>query len=184
MAFETLLARTPRLRGRVTMLAFLVPSRTSLREYGDYGRKVQGAVDRINARFGRADWRPVRLFYENDYAQALAGLAIADVILVNPLVDGMNLVAKEAAIVNERDAALVLSETAGAFDQMAEGVLSVAPADVIGTAQALRDGLAMPRRERARRLELLRQGVEREDIAWWLRTQLDDLTEIAARRRR
>jgi trehalose 6-phosphate synthase len=96
----------------------------------------------------------------------------------------MNLVAKEAAIVNERDAALVLSETAGAFDQMAEGVLSVAPADVIGTAQALRDGLAMPRRERARRLELLRQGVEREDIAWWLRTQLDDLTEIAARRRR
>ena len=184
MAFETLLARTPRLRRRVTMLAFLVPSRTSLREYGDYGRKVQGAVDRINARFGRADWRPVRLFYENDYAQALAGLAIADVILVNPLVDGMNLVAKEAAIVSERDAALVLSETAGAFDQMANGVLSVAPADVIGTAQALRDGLAMPRRERARRLALLREGVEREDITWWLRTQLDDLAEIAARRRR
>jgi trehalose 6-phosphate synthase len=183
LAFETLLSRAPRLRGRVTMLAFLVPSRTSLREYGDYGRKVQAAVDRINARFGRADWRPVRLFYENDYAQALAGLSIADVILVNPLVDGMNLVAKEAAVVSDRDAAIVLSETAGAYDQMADGVLTVAPADVIGTAQALRDGLEMPRRERAARLATLRDGVEREDITWWLRTQLEDLAEIASRRR-
>ena len=182
-AFEALLSRAPRLRGQVTMLAFLVPSRTALREYGDYGRKVQGAVDRINARFGRADWRPVRLFYENDYAQALAGLSIADVVLVNPLVDGMNLVAKEAVVVSDRDAAIVLSETAGAFDQMADGVLSVAPADVIGTAQALRDGLEMPRHERAARLATLREGVEREDITWWLRTQLDDLTEIAGRRR-
>ncbi len=183
LAFETLLSRAPRLRGRVTMLAFLVPSRTSLREYGDYGRKVQAGVDRINARFGRADWRPVRLFYENDYAQALAGLSIADVILVNPLVDGMNLVAKEAAVVSDRDAAIVLSETAGAYDQMADGVLTVAPADVIGTAQALRDGLEMPRRERAARLATLRDGVEREDITWWLRTQLEDLAEIASRRR-
>ena len=67
-AFEALLQRNPRLRGRVTFLAFLVPSRTGLREYGDYGRKVQGAVERINARYGRAGYRPVQLFYENDYA--------------------------------------------------------------------------------------------------------------------
>ena len=132
-----------------TFLAFLVPSRTSLREYGDYGRKVQAAVDRINARFGRADYRPVMIFYENDYAQALAGLSIADVVLVNPLIDGMNLVAKEAVVVAERDPAIVLSETAGAFDQMADGVLPVAPADVVGTADALAAGLAMPRGERA-----------------------------------
>ncbi|MGH2455208.1 MAG: alpha,alpha-trehalose-phosphate synthase (UDP-forming), partial [Candidatus Limnocylindria bacterium] len=136
-AFEALLQRNPRMRGRVTFLAFLVPSRTSLREYGDYGRRVQGVVDRINARFGRAGYRPVQLFYENDYAQALAGLSIADVVLVNPLIDGMNLVAKEAVVVSQRDAAIVLSETAGAFDQMADGVLPVAPADVAGTADAL-----------------------------------------------
>jgi trehalose 6-phosphate synthase len=183
-AFEALLTRNPRLRGAVTFLAFLVPSRTGLREYGDYGRQVQGAVDRINARFGRAGYRPVQLFYENDYAQALAGLSIADVVLVNPLVDGMNLVAKEAAVVSQRDAALVLSETAGAFDQMAEGVLPVAPADVVGTADALAEGLAMPRRERARRLAGLRADVEREDITWWLRRQLVDLTAIAERPRR
>ncbi|HYM52176.1 MAG TPA: trehalose-6-phosphate synthase, partial [Candidatus Dormibacteraeota bacterium] len=163
-AFEALLQRTPKLRGRVTFLAFLVPSRTGLREYGDYGRKVQAAVERINARFGLAGYRHVQLFYENDYAQALAGLSIADVVLVNPLIDGMNLVAKEAATVSGRDAAIVLSETAGAYDQMADGVLPVAPADVVGTADALAAGLAMPRAERAERLARLRAGVEREDL--------------------
>jgi len=178
LAYEALLQRQPRLRGHISFLAFLVPSRTGLREYGDYGRQVQSAVDRINARFGRAGWRPVQLFYENDYAQALAGLSIADVVLVNPLVDGMNLVAKEAVVVSQRDAVLVLSETAGAFDQMADGVLAVAPADVVGTADALATALAMPAKERARRLAKLRRGVEREDITWWLRRQLEDLTEL------
>jgi trehalose 6-phosphate synthase len=182
LAYEALLQRQPRLRGRVSFLAFLVPSRTSLREYGHYGRMVQNAVDRINARFGQAGWRPIQLFYENDYAQALAGLSIADVVLVNPLVDGMNLVAKEAAVVSERGAAIVLSETAGAYDQMADGVLSVAPADVVGTADALAEALAMAPEERARRLRLLRRGVESEDITRWLCGQLEDLVEIAGRR--
>jgi trehalose 6-phosphate synthase len=179
MAYEALLQRNPRLRGRISFLAFLVPSRTGLREYGHYGREVQSVVDRINARYGRAGWRPVQLFYENDYAQALAGLSIADVVLVNPLVDGMNLVAKEAVVVSKRDAVLVLSETAGAFDQMADGALAVAPADVVGTADALATALAMPRAERARRLANLRRGVEREDITWWLRRQFEDLAELA-----
>jgi trehalose 6-phosphate synthase len=181
-AFETLLQRNPRYRGRVTFLAFLVPSRTGLREYGHYAREVQATIDRINARFSRAGHRPIQLFFENDYAQALAGLAIADVILVNPLVDGMNLVAKEAAIVSRRNAAIVLSETAGAHDQMADGVIPVAPADVVGTADALRDAIEMPEEERALRLERLRVGVEREDITWWLRHQLSDLAEIVERR--
>ena len=178
LAYEALLQRHARLRGRISFLAFLVPSRTGLREYGHYGRMVQSAVDRINARFGRAGWRPVQIFYENDYAQALAGLSIADVVLVNPLVDGMNLVAKEAVIVSDRDAVLVLSETAGAFDQMADGALPVAPADVVGTADALAAALEMPVEERRRRLAELRRGVEREDITWWLRRQLEDLTEL------
>ncbi len=179
LAYEALLVRHPRLRGRISFLAFLVPSRTGLKEYGDYGRSVQNAVDRINARFGRAGWRPIQIFYENDYAQALAGLSIADVVLVNPLVDGMNLVAKEAVVVSQRDAALVLSETAGAYDQMAAGAIAVAPADVVGTADALAAGLAMDRDERRRRLARMRRGVEREDISWWLRRQLEDLAALA-----
>ena len=178
LAYEALLQRHPRLRRNISFLAFLVPSRTSLREYGEYGRKVQNVVDRINARFGRSDWRPVELYYENDYAQGLAAMSIADVVLVNPLIDGMNLVAKEAVVVSERDAVLVLSETAGAFAQMADGVLPVAPADVVGTADALARALEMPAEERRRRLAALRRGVEREDITWWLRRQLDDLAAL------
>jgi len=181
-AFEALLSRYPRYHGKVTFLAFLVPSRTNLREYGDYGRKVQAAVDRINARHGRAGYRPVQLFYENDYAQAMAGLSIADVVLVNPLVDGMNLVAKEAVVVNDRPGVLVLSETAGAFDQMADGVLPVAPADVVGTADALHVALQMPLAEREARLARLRAGVEAQDITWWLSRQLDDLARIVEQR--
>ncbi len=183
-AFEALLARYPRYRGRVTFLAFLVPSRTNLREYGHYGRQVQGAVDRINARYGRAGYRPVQLFYENDYAQAMAGLSIADVILVNPLIDGMNLVAKEAVVVNDRPGVLVLSETAGAYEQMADGVLPVAPADVVGTADAMRMALEMPVAEREARLARLRAGVEAQDITWWLFRQMADLADVVEGRPR
>lgn len=182
-AFEALLTRYPRFRGRVTFLAFLVPSRTALREYRYYARQVKDVVERINARFGLAGHAPVRVFYEHDYPQALAGLSIADVVLVNPLIDGMNLVAKEAAIVSQRNAAIVLSETAGAYDQMAGGVLPVAPADVVGTADAMARGLDMPLVERAAHLEQLRHGVEREDITWWLRRQFEELSEIVERRR-
>jgi len=179
-AFETLLDQKPSLRDRVTFLAFLVPSRTSIREYRDYGRQVHDTAERLNARFSRAGRPVVRIFYENNYAQALAGLSIADLVLVNPLIDGMNLVAKEAVVVSERDAVLVLSETAGAYDQMADGVLPVAPADLVGTADAMARGLAMSRTERRERLERLRTGVEREDVRWWLRRQFEDLGRIAA----
>ena len=165
-AVEEPAARLRRLRGAAAALPAL-PRRGHLprvpgpvadraREYGQYAREVQATIDRINARFSRHGHRPIQIFYENDYAQALAGLSIADVVLVNPLVDGMNLVAKEAAVVSERNAVLVLSETAGAFDQMAGGVLPVAPADVVGTADALRTALEMPAAERAERLAGLR----------------------------
>jgi trehalose 6-phosphate synthase len=91
-------------------------------------------------------------------------------------------VAKEAVVVSERNAVLVLSETAGAYDQMADGVLAVAPTDVVGTAEALATALEMPAPERARRLVGMRRGVEREDLSWWLRHQLEDLTEIVGNR--
>ena len=112
------------------------------------------------------------------YTAVVAALKPGNRVLVNPLVDGMNLVAKEAVVVSERDAVLVLSETAGAFDQMADGALPVAPADVVGTAEALARGLAMEPADRTRRLAKLRRGVEREDITWWLGRQLEDLAEL------
>jgi len=101
-AFELLLRRNPALRGRVRFLAFLVPSREQLPAYRRYREQVITLVHRINARHGRPGWQPIEVFYENHYLQALAGMTLYDVLLVNPILDGMNLVAKEGPIVNER----------------------------------------------------------------------------------
>jgi trehalose 6-phosphate synthase len=136
-------------------------------------------VDDINERHGTPGWKPIEIFYENDYVQALAGMSEADVMLVNPIIDGMNLVAKEAPIVSSRDAVLILSEGAGAFEQLHDGVLPVTPTDIEGTAKALEMALAMPPEERARRAALLRSEVEQNDISTWLYQQLSDLALLA-----
>jgi trehalose 6-phosphate synthase len=113
----------------------------------------------------------------SEYALAIAALSLADVVLVNPVVDGMNLVAKEAAIVSQ--GTLVLSETAGAAEQLAADSLMVSAADVHGTSEMLERGLDMPADERARHLRSLRASVRQEDLAWWLTRQLRDLAAVA-----
>jgi trehalose 6-phosphate synthase len=180
-AFELLLRRNPALRGRVRFLAFLVPSREQLPAYRRYREQVITLVHRINARHGRLGWQPIEVFYENNYMQALAGMALYDVLLVNPILDGMNLVAKEGPIVNERAGVLVLSEGAGAHQQLGGLALSVAPADVQGTAELLERALEMPQPEREARAAALRLAIEREDLNAWLRAQLDDIELAAAR---
>jgi trehalose 6-phosphate synthase len=109
---------------------------------------------------------------------AIAALRVADVVLVNPIVDGMNLVAKEAVLVGERDPVLVLSETAGAAEQLAADAISIAAADVVGTAAALERGLMMAPEERRARLRRMRGSVRQEDLDWWLTRQLRDLAAI------
>src|SRR5439155_11179731 len=113
-AFDGLLTRYPELTGRVKFWAFLVPSRTEMKIYKDYTKEVFALVDQINERHGSDAWRPIEVFYENDYTQALAAMTLYDVLLVNPIMDGMNLVAKEGPAVNQRDGVLILSEGAGA----------------------------------------------------------------------
>ncbi|MDP8921874.1 MAG: trehalose-6-phosphate synthase, partial [Chloroflexota bacterium] len=143
-AFERLLECRPEWRERVTFRSFLVPSRSTIPEYRRLAGEVFALVDRINLRFGTPAWQPIRLAYEHDREQALAGLSLADVMLVNPVADGMNLVAKEGAIVNDRDGVLVLSTTAGAYEELGPACLGVDPLDVAGTADALARALTMP----------------------------------------
>lgn len=179
-AYATLLDRQPEIVGKVKFLAFLVPSRTRIPEYRDYLQAVRETVERVNQRFGTADWRPIELFYENNYPQAIAAMSLADVVLVNPIMDGMNLVAKEAPIVSQRNAVLVLSEGAGAHHQLKNGALSIAPGDVEGTTEALLQALAMPDPERVERLATLRRAIESEDITWWIARQVEDIAELGA----
>jgi trehalose 6-phosphate synthase len=177
LAFEALLERRPDLRRSVRFVAVQDASRTGIAEYAEYAQAVREVVDRING--GAADDdQPIWIHDGSDYAAAIAALRIADVVLVNPVVDGMNLVAKEAVLVGERDPALVLSETAGAAEQLAADALTVAPADIVGTVDALERGLEMPREERRARLRRLRASVRHEDLDWWLTRQLRDLAAI------
>jgi trehalose 6-phosphate synthase len=179
-AFDRFLEDHEDWRGRVNFLAFLVPSRTGIPEYRAHAESVFRLVDGINARYGKPGWKPIRLFYENNRLQALVGLTLYDALLVNSLADGMNLVAKEGPAVNQMDGALVLSTTAGAFEELCEGAIAVRADDVEGTARALHTALTLSAEERRGRASLLRRALFRHDLGRWLRLQLEDLDEISA----
>jgi trehalose 6-phosphate synthase len=176
LAFEALLRRRPELRRNVRFLAIQSISRENVPEYARYATDVREVVARING-MADPDDAPIWLLDGSEYALAIAALSLADVVLVNPVVDGMNLVAKEAAIVSH--AALVLSETAGAAEQLAADSLTVSAADVAGTAEMLEAGLEMSYDERTQRLRRLRASVRSEDLEWWLTRQLRDLAAVA-----
>jgi trehalose 6-phosphate synthase len=178
-AWELLLERHPEYRGQVNLLQFLVPSRTELGVYQTYTDEIFELVDSINDHYGDVNWQPVQVFYENNYAQAIAGMSFYDVLFVNPLIDGMNLVSKEGPLVNERDGVLVLSETAGSAEQLGALSLNVAPTDLEGTVRALHAALSMPPDERRNRAEALKKMIDEEDISFWLESQFRDLVTIS-----
>ena len=179
-AYELLLNRHPDLQGKINFLAFLVPSRTHIRQYQRYMDEIKQVVAGINQKFGTDDWQPITTFMENNYTQAIAGMKLYDVLLVNTIMEGMNLVAKEGPVVNTRDGVLVLSETSGAFGQLAEGALPVSPTDIEGTMEALYQAINMYPEERKRRAALLVESVNQEDINHWICRQLEDLCDLTA----
>jgi len=178
-AYGRLLEQHPEWRGKVRFLAFLVPSRTAIPEYRHYEAETFAEVTAINRRYGTLDWTPITLFYEQNRAQALAALSLYDVLLVNPLVDGLNLVSKEGPVLNERDGVLVLSSTAGSFAELQGGAIAVDPFDIEAGADALHQALSMDDGERRERAQRLRSAIFRHDLARWLRLLLEDLEGIA-----
>lgn len=180
-AFDLLLRQRRDLHGRVRFLAFLVPSRTKIPEYRRYADEVMTAAEQINQSHGRDGWQPVQVFFEDNYPQALAAMTLYDVLLVSPLADGMNLVAKEGPVVNRRDGVVVLSKMAGAHAQLQEAVLSIEPTDVIGMAASLGAALDMPTARRRALAVRLREIVERQDLMYWLHSQFSDINAILQR---
>jgi trehalose 6-phosphate synthase len=178
LAYETLLRRWPELRGRICFLAFLIPSRQSIPIYRKYEREVRALIRRINAEYGIDEWQPIVSFFDNNRPRALAAMRRYDVLIVNPIIDGMNLVAKEGPAVNERHGVLVLSRTAGAFEQLAEVALPITPTDIDETATELYEALRMSSRERAQRAERARAIVEAETPVDWALEQLRDAVEL------
>jgi trehalose 6-phosphate synthase len=172
LAFDELLEQWPQWRGRVSFAAAIYPSREGLAEYLAYRQEIDHLVERVNARWGRPGWDPIVLYTDDDYARSMALLRRYDVLVVNPLADGMNLVAKEGPQVNERDGVLVLSTEAGAWDELHDASLSVHPCDVSATAEALAEALELDPDERSRRARVLRRRVTSRTPRDWLDDQL------------
>jgi trehalose 6-phosphate synthase len=181
-AYEMLLRRAPSWRGRVKFLALLSPSRGEVPEYREYGDAALAEAERVNGELGDDGWTPIEVRLRDDYPGALAAYGLYDVLFVNPVIDGMNLVAMEGPILNRRQGVLVLSRNAGAFGRLGRYALSVNPFDLRETYEALRTALDMPLDERTRRARGLSRLVLSNPPARWVREQLDDLER--ARRRR
>ncbi len=175
LAFRTLLRERPQWRGRVTHVAFAYPSRGDLPEYRAYTQAVRDLAAEVNAEFQTPDWQPLILHVEDDFARSLAAYRLADVVLVNPIRDGMNLVAKEVPVVSERGCALVLSREAGACVELGEDALVVNPYDVSETAAALHEALEMDERERAERCQRLAAAATALPPQAWFAAQVDAL---------
>ena len=173
-AYRTLLEKHPEHRGKVQMMALLVPSRMEVDEYQNYLRDIMSEAGMINANYSTPFWESVRIVVGDNYERAIAAMQFYDVLLVNPIADGMNLVAKEGVLVNQKDGVLILSEDAGAFYELGEHALTVSPFDTFGTANAIHEGLTMPPDEKNKRAEALRKIVINADIRDWFYRQVDD----------
>lgn len=177
-AFGIFLDLHPELHGRVTLLALLDPSRQDIPEYSEYLGAIQREVRAVNDRFQHEGWLPIQLEIADNFPQSVAAYKQFDVLLVNAVFDGMNLVSKEAPLVNERDGVVVLSENAGAHEEIGEWALTVNPFDVYGQAQAIHEALQLPAAERRRRIEAIREHVREHDIEGWIEAQLADLYRV------
>ncbi|PZG43631.1 trehalose-6-phosphate synthase [Spongiactinospora gelatinilytica] len=174
LSYREFLAQYPEWHGRVVHLAFAYPSRHDLPEYREYTAAVQRCAKEIEDDYATEDWDPLILNVHDDYPRSLAAYRMADVLLVNPIRDGMNLVAKEGPILSPRSA-LVLSREAGAAAELGRDAILVNPYDVSGTARALHQALTMPEEERTRRGERLRDAATALPPAAWFSQQLDAL---------
>jgi trehalose 6-phosphate synthase len=179
LAFEELLAQQPKWRGRVVFAAHVYPSRSTLPDYLAYRMEVEALVERINNRWATADWIPILLDTSDAFPRSVAILKRCEVLLVNPIRDGFNLVAKEAPVVNDCDAVLVLSREAGAWDELGDDAIGINPFDVSATAHALHDGLTMDPAERAARARRLETTARRKTPRSWLAELLEPLAPAA-----
>lgn len=179
-AFGRYLELHPEAHGRVAMFALLDPSRQDIPQYVAYLDAVREAARAVNDQFGAPGWKPIRLEIEDDFPRSVAAYKQYDVLLVNAVSDGLNLIAKEAPLVNHRNGVVVLSDNTGAFEELASWVVAVDPLDVEGQAEAIHRALELPADERAEWADAIRRHVRTHDLAAWLEAQLADLDRVSA----
>jgi len=177
-AFDVFLEQHPEFHEKVTFIAQLMPSRTDVAEYAEYLERIEAVVAVVNHRHGSPDWMPIQLKIRDDLEEAVAAYKHYDVLIVNAMFDGMNLVAKEGPMVNERGGVSILSENTGAHEELGEFALSVNPFDIQELADSIHAALTMPLLERRQRLEGLKSIVTARDPGDWVDEQLADIREF------
>jgi trehalose 6-phosphate synthase len=182
-AFERLLERRPDLHGRVEMVALLDPSRERIPEYRECRAEIEAVANEVGRRFASDGWRPLRLDFRDDFPRSVAAYKQFDVLLVNSIRDGMNLVAKEGPLVNDRCGVVVLSRETGAFEELSSWVIPVDPFDVDEQAAALERALQLPEEDRVRRIEAIRSWVRGHDLDAWSDTVLAAIEQASTIRR-
>src|SRR4051812_10218331 len=178
-AFDIFLEQHPEFAERITFTAQLMPSRTDVPEYAEYLEKIEALVAVVNHRHGTPDWMPINLKLRDDLEEAVASYKHYDVMMVNAMFDGMNLVAKEGPLVNERNGVSILSENTGAHEELGEFALSVNPFDVQELADSIHAALTMAPDERRRRAEGLKSILTQRDPGDWIDEQIRDIRRKA-----
>ena len=174
-AFDIFLEQHPEFREHVTFIAHLQPSRQDVPEYVEYLEKIEALVAVVNHRHGTTDWMPIDLRLRDDFEEAVALYKHFDLLLVNAMWDGMNLVSKEGPLVNTRDGMIVLSENTGAHEELGDCALSVNPFDVQEQADAMYRALTASPEERGRRMARLQEIIRSRTPSDWVDDQLADI---------
>jgi trehalose 6-phosphate synthase len=174
-AFDQFLGEHPEFHERVTFIAQLMPSRMDVVQYQDYLERIEALVAVVNHHHGTPDWMPIQLKLRDDLEEAVAAYKNYDVMIVNAMFDGMNLVAKEGPLVNDRNGVSILSENTGAHEELGEFALSVNPFDIKEMADSIFTALTMSAAERERRAKGLKGAVTARDPGDWIDDQLEDI---------
>jgi trehalose 6-phosphate synthase len=180
-AYDRMFDRHPEMLEQVTFLARLQPSREDIPEYAKYAETIQETVEEVNEKHATNSWQPIVLSMEDNFSLSVAAYKNYDVLLVNAVRDGMNLIAKEAVVANEKNGVLILSENAGAHEELGEYAITVNPFDVDEQADALHEALTMSDDERARRAEALEQTIRSNTIEEWAEAQFKDIVAYRER---
>ena len=175
-AFDLFLEQHPEFVEKVTFIAHLMPSRTDVPEYAEYLEKIEALVAVVNHRHGTPDWMPIDLRMRDDVNEAIAEYKHYDLLIVNPMFDGMNLVAKEGPLINERHGVSILSENTGAHEELGEFAISVNPFDIQEQADAIYRALSMSMSDRSKRAEGLKRAVTERNPGDWINDQLADIS--------
>lgn len=177
-AYDMFLEKYPEWREKVKFVATLMPSRQDIKIYREYTDKIRDIVKEINEKYATPDWQPIKYICRGDYDLVIALLKRYDVLMVNPILDGMNIVAKEGSVVNENNGVIVLSNGAGCYEELKDGAICINPFDLRQTAESIDMALLMDEKTKAQMIAKTRKAIQRNDLNKWVSHQLKDIEAV------